>query len=124
MTTFSRLTTAHRFFVLGAIAGLCTSAALAQIDPEKQKETDWVDSRWNQTDIGSFHAAVVSLPGDTFAKGLSIRLGTNAAVAYDTATATLRGGWTGGFLSFDSTRYGLMRPPKPAGDVQFVLKSG
>src|SRR6187397_2323151 len=92
-------------------------------DPEKQKESDWVDARWSQTDLGNFHASVLSLPGGAVAKGLSIRVGANreATVAYDTGSASFRAGWTNGFLTFSGTRYGLMHAPKPAGDIRLVL---
>src|SRR6266540_2366637 len=70
--------------------------------PENQKESDWVDARWSQTDLGNFHASVLALPGGPIAKGLSIRVGEHgeAAVAYDTGSASLRAGWTNGFLIF------------------------
>src|SRR5688572_24665226 len=92
-------------------------------DPEKQKESDWVDARWNQTDLGNFHASVLPLPGGAVAKGLSIRVGANreATVAYDTGSASFRAGWTNGFLSFSGTRYGLMHAPKPAGDIRLIF---
>ena len=101
---------------------LCYRAfAAAPVDkPELQREPDWVDARWNQTDLGNFHASVLPLPGGRIAKGLSIRLGTNGAVAYDTAKCSLRGGWTGGFLKFAAGRYGLIDSPAVGGDVQFT----
>lgn len=90
--------------------------------PEKQIESDWVDARWNQTDIGNFHASVLPLPNDKIAKGLSVRVGASGdgAVVYDTASCSLRAGWTGGFLKFLPGRYGLIDAPRPAGTVQFV----
>jgi hypothetical protein len=30
--------------------------------PESQQESDWVDARWNQTDVGPFLASNLSLP--------------------------------------------------------------
>jgi hypothetical protein len=98
----------------------------AQKEPSAQRESDWVDARWNATDIGSFHSSLVSTPAGIVAKGLSIRLGehTNASVVYDTATASLRAIWTGGFVEFEASRYGLLRTPHPAGDVQFVAPKG
>lgn len=104
--------------LLVVLSGALGSPA-AQIEVGKQKEADWVDARWNSTDLGSFHASLVDLPGGTVAKGLSIKLG-NAAVAYDTGTATWRAGWTGGFLKFDGMRYGLIRNPQPDGVVRLM----
>lgn len=109
---------------VAAVVCLCAFAGSvsAQKEPAAQKESDWVDSRWNSTDIGNFHASVLPLPGGTVAKGLSVRVGAGgeAALAYDTATATLRAGWTGGFLKFDGSRYGLGVSPKPSGRMVFV----
>jgi hypothetical protein len=98
---------------------ICAFAAAPDDKPELQKEPDWVDARWNQTDLGNFHASVLPLPGGRIAKGLSIRVGTNGAVAYDTATCSLRGAWTGGFLKFAPGRYGLIDAPMLGGAVQF-----
>ena len=109
-------------FTAAALTLALACSALAQKDPGVQKESDWVDARWNATDIGNFHASLVGTPRGIVAKGLSIRLGdhTNASVVYDTATASLRAVWTGGFIEFEASRYGLLRTPHPAGDVQFV----
>jgi hypothetical protein len=91
--------------------------------PEKQKESDWVDARWSQTDLGNFHASVLGLPGGAIAKGLSIRVGARgeATLAYDTDSASARAGWTNGFLTFDGSRYGLIQAPKPAGEIRLLL---
>src|SRR5262249_505884 len=87
----------------------CLTMALASTDsvpgeePENQQESDWVDARWNQTELGNFHASIVPLPNGAVAKGLSVRVGEHgeAAVVYDTASLILRAGWTGGFLKFN-----------------------
>jgi hypothetical protein len=97
-------------------------AAAPDDKPELQREPDWVDARWNQTDLGNFHASVLPMPGGRIAKGLSVRVGADGAgaVAYDTATCSLRGGWTGGFLKFAPGRYGLIDAPLLGGPVQFT----
>ncbi len=91
----------------------------------KQAEGDWADSRWNQTEIGPFLASNLQTPGGTIAKGLSIRVGDKgeAAVCYDTANPSLRGGWMGGFLKFDGRRFGLLSAPAAAGDWLFTARS-
>jgi len=38
----------------------------------------------------------------------------------DTASQTLRAGWTDGFLKFSGARYGLIQPPQPAGKLRFL----
>ena len=116
----------------GCTSGLCSIAltfalvsSAAQRPVESQQESDWVDARWNATDIGNFHSSVVALPGGAVAKGLSIHIGNERklSVVFDTATATLCGIWTDGFLKFDSARYGLLRAPKPDGEVRFLAPS-
>jgi len=117
-TTFSFAT---RTLVALAVS-LRAFAAAPDDKPERQREPDWVDARWNQTDLGNFHASVVPLPGGRIAKGLSVRVGAHGegAVAYDTATCSLRAGWTGGFLKFAPGRYGLIDAPLLGGPVQFT----
>ncbi len=84
-------------------------------------EQDSVDNRWNQSDVGPFLASIVPMPGQPpVAKGLSIKVGDQGSVCYDTQTLGLRSAWTGGFLKFDPARYGIIAPPQMAGDVQFV----
>ena len=110
------------------VAGLLSAGAAVdpilspQQEPWKQTEKDWKDGRWNKTAIGSFLASTLPTPQGMIAKGLSIRVGDRgqAAVGYDTATANLRLAWTGGFLDFPSTRFGINGEPKPAGPLLFT----
>ncbi len=99
-----------------------SSTERAAPNPEKQVEKDWVDGRWNQTDVGPFLASTLFTPNGPVAKGLSIRVGEygEAAVCYDTAEGALRAGWTGGFLEFDPARFGLIRAPRIAGQLRFL----
>ncbi len=87
--------------------------------PERQQEGDWVDSRWNQTEVGPCMASSLNLPGASIARALSVRVGTDApgGMAYDTKTGAWRGAWQNGFLDFDTARYGLLRPPRPHGTL-------
>jgi type 1 glutamine amidotransferase len=89
------------------------------------KEEEWKDSRWNQMDTGQFLGSTLRTSNSTVAKGLSIRLGEHdeAAVVYDTVLCNVRAAWTGKFLTFDPTRYGLINAPTIAGDIQFVSPS-
>ncbi|HZO83677.1 MAG TPA: DUF6797 domain-containing protein [Verrucomicrobiae bacterium] len=88
----------------------------------KQAEPDWRDSRWNQTDVGPFMSSLLPLKNGTVLKSMSVRVGDagEGTVCFDTASATLRAGWTGGFLNFDPARYGIILPPKPTGKIQFL----
>ena len=99
--------------------------AAAGKDVAAQAEKDWVDARWNQTDVGPFLASILKTPAGAIAKGLSIRVGeesgTNAAaVCYDTKACVLRGGWVGGFLKFSGSRFGLTDAPAPVGEWAFL----
>ncbi|WP_437221665.1 ThuA domain-containing protein [Planctomicrobium sp. SH661] len=87
------------------------------------KEGDSVDSRWNQMQVGPFLASTLFLPGQPpVAKGLSIRIGDEqqAAVCFDTDRAEFRGVWTGPFLNFNPTRFGLTDSPEVAGELLFT----
>jgi cytochrome c553/sugar phosphate isomerase/epimerase len=87
------------------------------------QESDSVDNRWNQTEIGPFLASIVPLPGQKpVEKGLSITVGDRSlgSVCYDTESLTLRAAWTGGFLKFDPARYGLINSPRIDGQLAFV----
>lgn len=92
-------------------------------EPGTQGEADWVDNRWQATDLGPFFASNLRLfDGSTLAKGLTVRVGTGsvpAAVAYDTAHGSLRAAWTGGFIRFDPARFGLIGTPAPQGTEAF-----
>ncbi len=95
-------------------------------EPGSQEEKDWVDNRWQETDVGPFLASNLQVSKkETIAKGLTVKLGESneAAVAYDTATGAVRAFWTDGFLEFDPTRFGLIGMPKPAGTLQFTAVS-
>ena len=120
------------------------------VDPGRQGERDWVDGRWNKTDVGQFLASNLSIPRtatprsvsekieDLFwskqyglwevpaSKPLSIKVGDHdeGAVCFDTRDCVLRAGWTGGFLGFDPGRFGLIGAPKIAGKLAFVTPPG
>lgn len=94
--------------------------AISGRDPGVQRENDWVDNRWQQTDVGPTLASILATPSGSIAKALSIQVGTPAAggVVYDTVTASLRATWTGGFLQFVPSRFGLGEAPRIQGTVQ------
>ncbi len=107
--------------------------AISGREPGSQGEKDWVDNRWQETDVGPFLASNLRLPdGSVIAKALSIRTShhnglrvvpDSVAMVYDTQTCTLRGTWSfgsGRYLSFDPARFGLIGMPKIAGEVAFL----
>ena len=100
--------------------------AAAGKEPATQAEKDWVDSRWQQMDNGSFLASNLHTPAGWVAKGLSIRVGDagEASVCYDTGTPAVRAAWTGGFLTFSPARFGLGGPPAAGGDWAFSTPAG
>ena len=98
--------------------------AVSGMEPGKQGEKDWVDNRWQKSDLGPFLASTLPTPAGSVARGLSIRLGTAAAVGYDTKSATFRLGWTGDFLKLSPSRFGLIEPPRPAGTIQTASGPG
>src|SRR5437899_6932423 len=122
--------------VMLAIAGINQSALAAsqsdtavhgigeKDDPTLQTDKDWVDDRWQKTDVGQFLSTALDLPGEKVVKAIAIKVGeTNeAAVCFDTELLGYRAGWTGGFLQLNPKRYGLLETPKPKGTIQF--KSG
>ena len=100
--------------------------AISGREPASQGEKDWVDNRWQDTDVGPFLASNLRLPdGSVIAKALTIRVGEHGegAVVYDTETCTLRGAWTGGFLKFDAGRFGLIGMPKLDGNTVLDVKT-
>jgi type 1 glutamine amidotransferase len=84
------------------------------------KEEAWRDTRWNQTDIGSFLGCIPQIP--TVAKGLSVRVGANneGGMCYNLATLDFIAAWDGGFLKFDSARFGLIMNPSRDGELRIL----
>lgn len=117
-----------RFAVLILFLAICTTvtrAASEEGDPKTQEES-WRDERWNKTDVGQFMSSSLEYSNITVAKALSIKVGAHneASVAYDTTNATMRFAWTGGFLTFDAARYGVLYPPKMTGTVTYAMSQG
>ncbi len=116
-----------------AANGLAGEPAVSGRDPGTQGEKDWVDNRWQATDIGPFLASNLRLPdGSVIARALTIRTSydnglrvvpDNVAMVFDTQTCSLRGTWTLGsvdYLKFDPARFGLIGTPTISGEVAFL----
>jgi hypothetical protein len=128
----------HLLFIvfICAVAALDCRAASAQRDhpevsgvgppddPTRQKEENWVDDRWQKTDIGQFLAACIETPEQTH-KGIAIKVGEkdDAAVCFDTELLHYTAGWSGGFLQVSPKRYGLIVAPKPKGTIEFKSRA-
>ncbi|MBI4658036.1 MAG: hypothetical protein HY735_04155 [Verrucomicrobia bacterium] len=95
-------------------------------DPSLQVERDWIDGRWNRTDVGQFLASNLEFSGNRVPKGLTIKVGemNEGAVCFDTGSCAWRAAWTGGFLRFDPARFGLIHAPRIAGDMMITSPSG
>lgn len=91
-------------------------------DPSLQVEKDWVDNRWNRTEIGPFLASNFDLPNGRVLKGLAIKLGDEdqTLVCYNTKGCALQAGWTSGSLQFSGVRFGLIDTPRISGQVIFT----
>ncbi|MDC0934971.1 c-type cytochrome [Pirellulales bacterium] len=94
-------------------------------------EDDSRDARWNNMDTGPFMTSALDVPTAEGAsavvnKALSIRLGDqqHAAICFDLERMTVRCGWTGGFLKYDPTRFGLISRPTIAGKNVFTAPDG
>ncbi len=94
-------------------------------DVGSQKEGDWVDGRWQRTDVGQFLSGTIATPGQATYKGIAIKVGVSneATVCFDTDLLRMSAGWTGGFVKSDAARYGLIKPLTVAGDIAFTTPS-
>ena len=88
-------------------------------------EKDSEDNRWAFTKHGRFLTSTIPLPGGFAEKGLVIKVGDNeeASVCYDLKRLNMMAAWSGGFLEFQSARFGLIRHLRPVGEMLFHNKS-
>ena len=91
-------------------------------DVEKQVEANWVDARWEKTDVGQFLSATIQTPGTPTYKGIAIKVGdrNEATVCFDTDLLRMSAAWTGGFVKMSPARYGLGGPLAIGGEIVFV----
>lgn len=91
-------------------------------DPVLQTEKDWVDGRWQETQVGQFLGATIQTPRRPTYKGVAVKVGAGqeATVCFDTTLLRYSAGWTGGFLKFYPARYGLIQAPSPEGRLRFT----
>jgi hypothetical protein len=79
-------------------------------------------NRWMQMDVGPFFSSTLGPRQHTTFKAVSVKLGKNAAMAFDTEQLRVSAAWTGEFLKIHPAREGLAQPPEIAGKVQFSTK--
>ncbi|MEC8988668.1 MAG: DUF6797 domain-containing protein, partial [Verrucomicrobiota bacterium] len=102
--------------------GKTTPATTAMKAVADQVEGDWTDGRWNQVDVGPFMSAAINTPEGRTLKGIAIKVGDtfHSTVCFNTELLGYSAAWTGGFLEFDSKRYGLTGSTKPKGRTLFA----
>jgi len=99
-----------------------TAAPALPSDPTLQTDANWIDDRWQKTDVGPFLSACIETPRQKTCKGIAIKVGDQAegTVCFDSDLMRYSAGWTGGFLEMNPRRYGLIEAPKPRGQIQFA----
>ncbi|QDU92679.1 DUF6797 domain-containing protein [Lignipirellula cremea] len=86
-----------------------------------QKEGQWADERWNETQLGPVQAGVVHLEGQPdIARGVCVRLGDQGELAacFNPDTLTYDAVWSGGFVRFSGVRHGFVGGLQIAGERQ------
>jgi type 1 glutamine amidotransferase len=119
---------------------------LGKADLPKEKESDWIDPRIRESDVGPFYTTSLVAPDESgkvpekprddrkdetpdpnmVVKALAIKVGGKdgvppAAVLFDKEKMVLRCGWTGGFLNFSDRRFGLLEKPTIGGEVAWSV---
>ncbi|HVR84093.1 MAG TPA: DUF6797 domain-containing protein, partial [Planctomycetota bacterium] len=93
-------------------------------DPGKQTEKEWVDARWNLTEVGPFMSSALKLPdGKILLRAISVKT-EDGGFVFDPDTCALRAAWTGKFLAFGPARYGLIEKPRIAGEPVWAPVEG
>ena len=89
---------------------------------EKQVEKNWVDARWQKTEVGQFLSTTISTPGTATYKGIAIKVGENneATVCFDTDLLRMSAAWTGDFVKISPARYGIGGPLGVGGPLLFT----
>ena len=92
-----------------------------------QSDANWMDTRWNATDLGNLLSGVFRGAGVTVPKGVCVRLGDRGELSacFNPTTLCYEALWSGGFVRFSATRHGLIDGlildgtplPRPEGKV-------
>jgi glucose/arabinose dehydrogenase len=84
-------------------------------------------TRWSDMDFGPFFSSTLGAPlpkGNITHKAISIRLGKDASVAFDTELLRVSCAWTGDFIKIHPNREGLAEHPDVAGTAVFGTSAG
>jgi hypothetical protein len=104
-----------------AVSPSATKGTQAAAKPAERKPRK--GTKWDLMDVGPFFSSAVAGSHATL-KGLSIKLGTNASVCFDTELLRMSSGWVGGFLRLPTGRDGLEGVPEPVGATAFGTPKG
>jgi putative heme-binding domain-containing protein len=83
-----------------------------------QSDDDWVDGRWNETELGSVQAGVLhTSDGKRIIRAICLRLGENdeLSACFNPDTLNYEAVWSGGFVSFSTRRHGFLHGLKMEG---------
>jgi azurin len=86
-----------------------------------QSDDDWVDGRWNETELGSVQAGVLhTSDGKRIIRAICLRLGENdeLSACFNPDTLNYEAVWSGGFVSFSTRRHGFLHGLKMEGTLQ------
>jgi hypothetical protein len=82
-------------------------------------------TQWDLMNLGSFYSGGLQVPGERnevfrpALKGVTINLGSDATVCFDTERLRMAIGWRGGFVKLPTGREGLEGVASPVGDIAF-----
>ena len=84
-----------------------------------QTEGDWVDNRWNETELGNLMCGIFRSPGKQITRAVCIRLGERGelSVVFDPDTLRYVALWRGDFVTFSDVRSGFLGGLRPAGEL-------
>ncbi len=118
-----------------ALAFLAHPLAAADAKPDAKKDAQKAEKKtakpkpfgtqWDLMDLGPFFSGGLQVPGERgeifrpALKGVTINLGNDAAVCFDTERLHLAIGWRGGFLKLPTGREGLEGVSSPVGEIAF-----
>lgn len=120
---------------------------LGKDDLPRERESDWVDARIRESDVGPYYTTsiivpeqdtAVSAPADNrtgptdpnmVLKGLAIQLDAPSGkqeqpafnVLFDKQAMVVSAGWPGQFLNFSDRRFGLLEKPTIGGEIAWRL---
>ena len=121
-----------RFIALATTIALLATSAPAQDGakpnapgkpaPKPQKK-ERKGTKWDLMEVGPFFSSGLAGKHQTL-KALSIKVGPNATMCFDTELLRMSAGWHGGFLLLPTGRDGLEGIPEPVGETVFSTPRG